>query len=242
MANTAISGFTTAAPTDNDVVPFAQSPFGAGTNRKFTLSGLVTYLKTALAGYFSGGGPMYLSNNWYWPYLGCVPAAGTVTGTAGTINFIPITIQTPVTFKAAFIRVTTLAAGGNIAIGIYANDNTLNKPTGNPLATVSGLSTATATTVSASLSANVTLQPGIYWLATQPDNTTSALQVPSNTSPGGAYLVGAASIANASAAANLLGPQSVTTAGTYPTMPNMTAVTPTVDGGNRGGAVWLQVN
>lgn len=243
MANTAISGFTTAAPTDNDVVPFAQSPFGAGTNRKFTLSGLATYLKTALGSYFSGGGPNYVSGTWYNPHgPNAVNVNGQPAAAAGDIAFLPISVPAPITIKAMGVRVQTVSAGGLIALGIYANNPTANKPTGTPLTSVTGLSTTTGTAVSANLATPLTLQPGIYWLAIQADNTVATLAVPSNTTSTGGYLVGSSALVLLFPTATSIGGQSLFQTGTYPTLPDQTALTPSPSAGNKGGAVGFQIN
>lgn len=242
MANTPISGYTTATPSDADVSPFVLSPFGAGTNRKFTFAGLTTYLKTALSGYFIGGAPNYISNNWYYPY-GSVGITSGLASTAGDINLAPIIIASPVTFKAAALRIATVAAAGNVSIVLYANDPTSNKPIGAPLASVTGLSTATATVVSATFGATVTLQPGIYWLGTQADNATVVFSIQQNTGATGAVSVGSSSAAGVLLTASTTGPQTLVATGTYPTLPTFTGASSfTASSGNRGAAVALQVN
>lgn len=166
----------------------------------------------------------YVSGNWYNPYASAVLATGTAFGAAGTIVFVPFVITAPVTIKALGIRVITISAAGNLAIGIYAHNYATGRPTGTPLATLLGLSTGTATGVSANLATPLTLQPGLYWFATQCDNTTATFISLSNTVGWTGGLVGAAGFnvilgsANFSLAPTVLG-------GTYGTLGDMTSAT-----------------
>lgn len=187
-------------------------------------------------------GVNYISGNVYFLNSPATVSAGVAQTTNGDIVFMPIVITAPVTLKALGTRIFTASAGGNLTIGIYANDPTLNKPTGAVLAQVSGLSTATATVVSGNLASPVSFQPGIYWTATQMDNTTAVLISPTGVVPTGATSIGATSFTLASPSGTISGPVYFTTTGTYPTLPNMTAVTPSATNVVRGGAIYAQVN
>ena len=114
--------------------------------------------------------PGYVAGRWYAPY----GMMGLATGNSmNTIRFTLLTIEERVTISDLGARVTTVSAGGLFGLAIYAMSATTKLPTGTPLASVMGLSTATATAVTGALAANVQLEPGQYWGAVIVDNTTA---------------------------------------------------------------------
>lgn len=117
----------------------------------------------------------FRSGFYYAALAGCTAGASASGGNV-SISMIPFEIEETITISELGGFVTTAAASGNFMLAIYANNYAIGRPTGTPLASVVNLSTAAATVVSKALAANVTLQPGIYWIASQIDNATALLQ------------------------------------------------------------------
>lgn len=113
------------------------------------------------------GHPGYVAGRWYLPFDAGVLAAGSALTTA-SIKFVPFFVGDTLKLTDLGVRITTLAAGGLIGCAIYENyPSANNRPQGNPLASVLGLSTAAAAMVSAAAAA--TLTAGMYWFGVQPD-------------------------------------------------------------------------
>ena len=182
--------------------------------------------------------PHYLSGNWYNPYPNAAVAAG--NNGAGFLNLEPFAVMEPITISALGIRVATLSAGGLVMAGIYAHSYTTGQPTGNVLASVVGLSTSAATTVSAALGANVMLPAALYWRAVQPDNGTAALQAIAATQSNTGALVGSTSLANVSSGTtNARITRAV--ANTYGTFPDLTGVSAAEGTAASGGIVYIRI-
>lgn len=177
----------------------------------------------ALAGGGTGGGiapfPGFISGNWYPPYL-----IGAATGGSGGANanltlaleYLPARLV----LSALGVRILT-ASAGNAMLGIYSNNPITGRPTGPALAAVTGLSTAASATVTANLGANVALDPGFYWTASQMDNATATFTV--------SVLAGFSvnSVVGSSTAGNVAGVINagiaLSTANTYGSFPDLTA-------------------
>lgn len=117
----------------------------------------------------------YVANAWVVPFG--VEGSTTAVGTNGqdTIKLFPIVIPQKVTISALAARVTTLFAGGNFQLAVYANNPATGRPTGSALVSTANISTAATGDLSAS--ASVQLSQGIYWLACNCDNATAAFSV-----------------------------------------------------------------
>lgn len=167
--------------------------------------------------------------------------AGQTQG-AGTLVLHPFLVYASVSVSELGFRVATVSAGGMTMLGIYAHSATTGRPTGNALAGVTGLSTTTATTVSAVLGAPVTLAAGLYWAAYQPDNATSTAAVPSssNAMTDLNTLAGASTLATAMTAVNA-NAQFVFFTNTYGTFPDLTGGAFTDTSNPRGAAVFFKV-
>lgn len=130
---------------------------------------------SSIAGPASGSGAAslgYVAGRWYLPDGPNNRAlAGTAPG-SGTIRMYPAFIRQTITIDTLGLRVTTLSAGGNVQAAIYASNPATNYPTGSALVSSGSMSTATATSVNAAVSKQLT--PGLYWFATNMDNATSA--------------------------------------------------------------------
>lgn len=170
--------------------------------------------------------PSYVPGRWYLPRLRGLVGAG-VALPANSIRFIPFEQPVPITVADLALRVTTLAAGGNVQAAIYAADPSTARPTGAALISTGNLSTAAATTVAGSLAASVTLQPGLYFMAVNADASAGGaaiLQAMNAASVQAASLVGSGTVGNVlvgAASANLI----LTLAQTFGTWPDVTAST-----------------
>jgi hypothetical protein len=116
--------------------------------------------------------PGYIANNWYVPIGPDLSSTGVNPG-IGSIRLYLGLIPEKVTIKTIGVRVNTLSVSGNVQCAIYANNPVTNAPTGNALVSTTSLSTTTAVNVNAA--AAVTLEPGMYWFATNMDNATAIL-------------------------------------------------------------------
>src|SRR3569833_3350937 len=124
--------------------------------------------------------PIYVAGNWY---TGLMPsessiAVGAVPG-ANSIRLHPFFVTNTITINALGVRLTTLAAGGNIQCAIYANNAATGRPTGTALASTASITTAATGNVTAAV--NVQLTPGMYWQATNMDNGTATTETNSKT-------------------------------------------------------------
>ena len=86
----------------------------------------------------------------------------------------PFIITEATTISDLGMRVATASAGVNGMLGIYAHSTTTGDATGTAVASVVGISMAATGTVSGALASNVTLQPGLYWVAFQASGATAA--------------------------------------------------------------------
>jgi hypothetical protein len=160
-----------------------------------------------------------IAGNWY-QIPGVVVSAG-VAVAANSIRLHPLLVNQAFTIASLGVRITTLAAGGNIQLAIYANNYATGRPTGNALSSTASITTATATAVNAPLGASVPVVPGIYWLGMNCDNATAVFQVSNNGSPLMAAIIGSATQVNVSPPS---GPDlTLAVAQTFNTWPDLTA-------------------
>lgn len=139
------------------------------------------------------------------------------------------------------VRITTLAASGNIQLAIYANNSTTNRPTGSQLAATGNIVTDVATYLSTDITgADVALTPGVYWAAVNSDNATVVCQVNSTTQTVAAYTVGVATATNGTSATATAG-WLLTTPLTFGTWGDLTGATFTETTGVANALLWLKV-
>lgn len=120
------------------------------------------------------------------------------------------------------MNVTTLLAAGSVQIPIYASDPTLKKPTGAPLYSSASLGT-TLTGALSTAPLSLQLAPGLYWVATNSNNTSVVYTSTVATSMGMASIVGSSSAAGA--IAGVAGLALAQTFGTWPTLSSSTTFT-----------------
>lgn len=141
--------------------------------------------------------PGWIASRWYCLLeVGPVLSAGALIN--NTLSFYPVILNRRVTISDLSAVVITTDSGKAFALGIYANDASTGRPTGNPLAATGDMSTTTGTTVTADITgANVTLDPGIYWIATWANTNVGALRVINNTMINqGGRIIGSATAGN----------------------------------------------
>jgi hypothetical protein len=159
---------------------------------------------------------LHVSGRWYLSVTGTLQTGSASTSTQTRMS--PVVIADAITISQLGARVTTASAGGNCIFAIYASDPTTLLPTGLPLGqSAANVSTGTLANVASTLTANVSLQPGLYWFAAQVDNSTATLQGIAAAFACTAVLVGGAQAQISSGAATTLSYlQYVSTYGTWP--------------------------
>jgi len=164
----------------------------------------------------------YVSGRFYpAAYPGAALAVGAYFG--GLMNLHAFYINEEVTISHLAFRVAG-ASATNMMLGIYANNPATGLPTGTPLASIVGADMSVAQGVSTALAANVTLQPGIYWMASQQTNTSAtALALAANHVNYTIYTSGVTDVTAAAAANSISAARSI--ANTYGTFPNLTGAT-----------------
>lgn len=117
----------------------------------------------------------YISGSYY-QGLNALVAGGSVVG-GGTIRMHPIVIKERMLLSELGVRVTTAESGKSFQLAIYAADPTTRLPTGNPLGVTASMSAGTTGVVTAAVSGgNITLNPGLYWMALNTDTTSAVFQ------------------------------------------------------------------
>ncbi len=171
----------------------------------------------------------FIANNFY-AAIGTNMAIGAVFSTTIT-RYTPFFIPYTITISQLGTNVTTLLNGGNFCMAIYAN-GTNNRPTGAPLQNTGNLSTTSAGVVMGALGANLQMTPGVYWAASQCDNTTATLIGVNTNASVGTTLVGTSTAANlmngASQTVTGLSWESTSTYGTFASGPTITESNNTV--------------
>lgn len=165
--------------------------------------------------------PAYVSGKWRLASMDQAISGGQAPG-ANSIRLYPFYVHDSLTIDRLGLCVTTLQAGGNVQAAIYASDATTLNPTGAALVSTASISAAGTGSVEATVSA--TLQPGIYWAATNCDNATNAFDANGSTSTWMARAIGSAtqSACMTTGGGTLSG---YTFAQTYGTWPDLTGQT-----------------
>jgi hypothetical protein len=176
--------------------------------------------------------PRYISGRWYH----MTPEAGASSTSGGeslsTNYFLPFTVKTRSTWTDIGVWIQT--AGGNIKLGIYANNDTTNRPTGNVLCQTNNIDVTGTGVKSGAFTSACTLEPGrIYWFAQQTDNTAVRFSGPSNSDTWWASLLGSATEANIMSSASAFAIEIEVTGVTYGTFGDMTSATFTENAGWR---------
>jgi hypothetical protein len=184
-------------------------------------AGVRSALNTMFGDLYGGRHPGYIAGNWYIP-VNSSAAAG-IALVIDSIRCLPLVIPQPVTITNLGVRITTLAAAGNLKCAIYANNAATGRPTGAALASTGNISTGTATIVSAAIAeTSVTLQPGVYWQCVWADNSTVVCRTQTAASGGAPQLIGSATEATVNSASTTAA-FTVACAKTYGAWPNMTS-------------------
>lgn len=212
-----------AAPTATDD---SSAGYAAGSTWMWAAKGRVWRLRDATASaakWWEMGAtdhPGYIASQWYNPYETGTFAAGS-SPAAGSVRCVPFILKSRVTMSDLGVRVTTLAAAGNVQVAIYANNPATMRPTGTVLANTGSLSTAATGVVSGAISGgNVTFEPGIYWACLNSDNSTAVFQFSGAGSGIMGNLVGAATLVTLSGSATgaIIGVSTPITYGTWSSM------------------------
>lgn len=179
--------------------------------------------------------PPYIAGRWYWAERSAV-TAGTVLGT-NQIRLNCFMLHRTITISDLFARVTTVSAGGNFQLAIYAANPSTALPTGNPIAATANISTAALGAISGDIiGADVALTPGIYWLGVNADNSVAVLQG-NSAGPMDGALIGSATLANM---AGLILIRFI--AQTFGTWPDLTSASLTENASVPGVAIGFKVS
>lgn len=184
--------------------------------------------------------PPYVIGNYVWADR--YSFGNGVVQAVGTIRLNAIQIRRQVTISDLCVRITTLAAAGNIQLALYGANTATGRPTGAALASTGSITTGAAALVSADITGpDVTLSPGLYWFAVNSDNATVILQAGGGAAVASdSSMIGSATLANISNAANN-GALSLTTPQTFGTWPSLTSATFTEVPGTNNTAFGFKV-
>jgi hypothetical protein len=169
------------------------------------------------------------AGRWFSPFPGTFGAGAVIP--ANTLRLLPLVIERATTITDLAIRVTVVAAGGNLRAAIYAADPTTGNPTGNPVAALAAnITTANTGAVSGAIAGgSATLPPGLYWCAVMLDATgavTTTLQTLAATSSYAGHLIGSDTLNDVTTAASIVAMcLSIANPGAYGTWPDLTAAT-----------------
>lgn len=161
--------------------------------------------------------PGYVAGRWIQPFATGALGLGTAMSNT-SVRLLPFYVPSRLKIDRIGLRITTLAAGGNVRCGIYRHDAALGVPTGAPLCDSGSMSTASTGLVAATVDA--TLEPGWYWQGVIADNTTVNLQSVAGADPLIAQLVGTPtdSMSNDAATTSRAVAQYAATYGALPTI------------------------
>lgn len=141
--------------------------------------------------------PGYIAGNWYYPGGMTGIIAGGTAVAANTLYLIPIVIFERCTISDLAARVSTLGTSGNFQLGIYALDpSNLNRPGVLIDKTAATLSTNAAGNISGPLGGNQQIEPGIYFLGLNCDNSTAAFASFTSTTPWVSQMLGSSTLSN----------------------------------------------
>jgi hypothetical protein len=165
-----------------------------------------------------------LANRWYAPQPFSVKATGAAVA-ADILRLHGMLLNERCTIDQVQARVTTPIASSQFEIAIYASDPVSGLPTGAPLSSVTGLSSAAAALVVGTLASPVTLDPGLYYIGI----TASAAPVFVAFSAGISFLsslIGFTNGASVNGSAAGVSVQWLGYTATYGSLPNVTSVSP----------------
>jgi len=189
--------------------------------------------------------PDYAAGFWYTFHGATGLSAGAVLP-ANTLRLLPFKLRQLVNISGLGLRISTLAAGGNVQLGIYgANRDTL-LPTGIVKAFSPNFATDAAVTLAANLASGPVQFPrGIYWLGVNADATAGGVVAAQTVAASGqevANLVGAAALGSilSGALAALFCRSVAATFGTWPDLTSPTATTETATTACATGAFLVQ--
>lgn len=107
--------------------------------------------------------PGYLASSFYATFTGFASTTSAVPA-IDTVYIYPFVITSNVTVASLSVRVVTGGAGSSVKLAIYGTGST-GKPSGAPLAANNTGAATTSNSTTVTLSAAVTLTPGVYWVA-----------------------------------------------------------------------------
>lgn len=117
----------------------------------------------------------YISGSYYHGINSLISAGAAIGGNA--LKLHPIVIKERTTLAELAVRVTTAESAKSFQLAIYATDPATKFPTGNPLGVTGSMSAGTTGAMtSAFTGGNITLNPGMYWMALNTDSTTAIFQ------------------------------------------------------------------
>lgn len=190
--------------------------------------------------------PIYAPGLWY-AMSPTLDIAGAVVS-ANLIALMPFQIRRRVTIQALACRVTTLAAGGNVQLAVYAANLNTSLPIGQPVAKTGNIVTDATGYLSlpvldkagAALAPyGATLDRGLYWFGVNADASAAGTAILHALNAGSQYvgnLVGAVTLANAG------GGYFKSAAATFGTWPDLTGVALTETPAQNFATGWFQVN
>lgn len=164
-----------------------------------------------------GIGRTYVTGRYYLPDgITNVTTSATAPGLNSMRGYLAF-MREPVTAAVLGVRISTLAAAGNVQMMLYAADATSMAPTGAALHCGANVSTA-ATGAAAESGLTLSIPQGYVWFFTNSDNATAVF-----------YSISTAGIANgvaalmgSTSAANLVSTTGVAKSQTYGTCPTLT--------------------
>lgn len=178
--------------------------------------------------------PNYAPAWWY----SLAPDAALLAGAvlvASTLVLVPCLIRRRVSVQQLGARITTLAAGGNIQLGVYGARAIDNQPTGQAIMRTANIATDAAGAVASAVlnvagsagAPGIAIDRGLYWFGVNADASaggTAIMQVSAAAAAAFAALVGSATqsdISSAAAVASLYRKISAT----FGTWPDLTSAT-----------------
>lgn len=185
--------------------------------------------------------PPYIADRWYPTTLSQAAQSGLAVAT-DTVRLYAFQLRARITVSALMARVTTVGLG-SFQLAIYANNAATGRPTGAVLARTGDMSSTSLAVVTADITgADVVLEAGVYWGASNVDAASAVAVFQSlsanNAAAANVFGVIDPAIASSSAAFSLV---TLTTPMAYNTWSTMTGATFTEVGGSTGAAhIWLK--
>jgi hypothetical protein len=176
----------------------------------------------------------YIANNYVLLGRSASLIAGPAMGT-GTIRLNPFILRQRCTISQLGVRISTLAASGNIQCALYNAVATTLLPGTLIDKTASVSTTSNNVTVAGALGASQQLEPGLYWSAAQCDNVAAAIINHSQSEPFISNLIGDPTAGTALGTGVAIAARTV--AGTFGTWPDLTGATSASSGSNRAPAI-----